>query len=369
MDKKETKSLIFNYLSGSASEEESARLIEWLKESKENRATYFSLKRIWLDTLEPAFNEDSIDESWNRLNIRTTLQSAGKKNKEAGVSRINFRKFAVAATILVLIGISSFLGIQLISLLKYDQTMYEISVPLGARTNITLPDGTNVWLNAGSNLTHRSDFGRNDRSVSLTGEAYFDVSPDGNSVFKVNTRDLDIKVYGTQFNIKSYPDEDVTETTLVSGLVEISITDPGIRAQPVRLEPNQRIVYSRENRSILVGEDKEEKEDVTEEIIAAADEPELPSKPRLLVSNVVEIEEYTSWKDGRLTFRSESLETLTPKLERFYNVNITFLDDSIKALRYTGTLEEVTIEEVMRAIASSSNIRFEIEKNQITLSK
>jgi transmembrane sensor len=353
MDKKDIKSLIFNYLSGSASEEESARLIEWLKESKENRLTYFSLKRIWLDTRETAYNEENIYESWNRLNLRTTLQPGGK-NKELRISQINFRKLAVAATILGLIGISSFLGIQLRSLSEYDQSMYEISVPLGARTNITLPDGTNVWLNAGSSLTHRSDFGRNDRSVSLTGEAFFDVSPDGSSVFKVNTRDLDIRVYGTKFNVKSYPDEVVTETTLVSGLVEVSITDTGIRAQPVLLEPNQRVVYSRANRRMVVEEDKEKYEDFTEEIIAAVGEPELPSKPRLFISNVLEIEEYTSWKEGRLTFRSESLETLTPKLERFYNVNITFLDESIKALRYTGTLEEVTIEEVMRAIASAS---------------
>jgi transmembrane sensor len=364
MDRKETKSLIFNYLSGSASEEEAARLIEWLKENKENRLTYFSLKRIWLDVRKTDYNEENIDESWNRLKLRTTLQS-GEKNKDTGISHVNIRKLAVAATILVLIGISSFLGIQLRNLSGYDQSMYEISVPLGARTNITLPDGTNVWLNAGSKLTHRSDFGRNDRSVSLTGEAYFDVSPGGSSVFKVNTRDLDIRVYGTQFNVKSYPEEDVTETTLVRGLVEVSITDPGIRANPVRLEPNQRIVYSRTSRRILV---KEEEEAIAEKIIAV-DEPELPSKPRLSLSNVIEIEEYTSWKDGRLTFRSESLETLTPKLERFFNVNFTFLDDSIKTLRYTGTLEEVTIEEVMRAIASASNIRFEIEKNQITLDK
>jgi transmembrane sensor len=364
MDRKETKPLIYNYLSGYASEEETARLIEWLKESKENRLTYFSLKRIWLDTRETAYNEENIDESWNRLKLRTTLQS-GDKNKNSGISQVNITKLAVAATILVLVGISSFLGIKLRNLSEHDQSMYEISVPLGARTNITLPDGTNVWLNAGSTLTHRLDFGRNDRSVSLTGEAYFDVSPGGSRVFKVNTRDMDIRVYGTQFNVKSYPDEDVTETTLVSGLVEVSITDPGIRANPVHLEPNQRIVYSRTIRRILV---EEEEEAIAEKIIAV-DEPELSTKPRLYLSSVIEIEQYTSWKDGKLTFISESLETLTPKLERFYNVNITFLDDSIKALRYTGTLEEVTIEEVMRAIASASNIRFEIEKNQIILDK
>jgi transmembrane sensor len=364
MSKEVIESIIFRYLSGSASEEESGKLFEWLKENRENRITYFTLKKIWLNTRADGCTNKHIENSWCRLKLRTTLQSS-KNVKNSGLPRINIRKLAVAATILVLIGISSFLGIQLRNLSEYDQTMVEISAPLGSRSNMILPDGTNVWLNAGSNLTYRSDFGRKDRSVSLTGEAYFDVSPGGSSMFTVNTRDLDIRVYGTQFNVKSYPDEDVTETTLVSGMVEVAITDPGIRAQPVRLEPSQRIIYSRDTRKISV---KEEEEDITEEIIAV-DEPVLHVQPRLSISNVLEIEEFTSWKDGRLTFRSESLENLTPKLERFYNVNINFLDDSIKDLRYTGTLEEVTIEEVMRAIASASDIKFKIDKNKISLSR
>jgi transmembrane sensor len=358
------ESIIFRYLSDSATGKESAILIEWLSESRENRITYFTLKKIWLSTREEGYNEKYINDSWNRLKIRTILQSQ-KRPKKSGLPRVNIRKLAVAATILVLLGISSFLGIKLRSLSGLDHSITEISVPLGARSNITLPDGTNVWLNAGSNLTYRSDFGRKDRSVSLTGEAYFDVKNIGSLVFTVNTRDLDVRVYGTQFNVKSYPDEDVTETTLVNGLVEVSITDPGIRAQPVLLEPNQRIVYARDTRIIKVNDEKVE---VAEEIIAE-DELEIPEQPRLLVSSVDNLDEYTSWKDGRLTFQVGKPYTLTPKLERFYNVNITFLDDSIKELRYTGTLNEVTIEEVIRAIASASNIKFEIEKNQITLSR
>ena len=368
MSREVFESIIFRYLSGSASEEESGELFEWLKESRENRITYFTLKKIWLNTRADGCTNKYIEDSWDRLKLRTTLQSS-KNVKDPGLPRINIRKLAVAATILVLIGISSFLGIQLRNLSEYDQTMVEISAPLGSRTNMILPDGTNVWLNAGSNLSYRSDFGRKDRSVSLTGEAYFDVSPGRSSMFTVNTRDLDIRVHGTQFNVKSYPDEDFTEATLVGGMVEVAITDPGIRAQPVRLEPNQRIVYSREIKRVQVEEKEEEEAEAAEKIITVLDEPESPVHPKLFVSSVMEIEQYTSWKDGRLTFRSESLGTLTPKLERFYNVNIIILDDSIKTLRYTGTLEKVTIEEAMRAIASASGLKFEIDKNQITLSR
>jgi transmembrane sensor len=105
-------------------------------------------------------------------------------------------------------------------------------------------------------------------------------------MFTVNTRDLDIKVYGTQFNVKSYPDEDVTETTLVSGSVEVSITDPGIRAQPVRLEPTSELsIQGKPEASQLKRNKKEKKMKVVEEIIAV-DEPELPSQPRLSIANV-----------------------------------------------------------------------------------
>ena len=367
MSREVFESIIFRYLSGSASEEESGELFEWLKESRENRITYFTLKKIWLNTRADGCTNKYIEDSWDRLKLRTTLQSS-KNVKDPGLPRINIRKLAVAATILVLIGISSFLGIQLRNLSEYDQTLVEISAPLGSRTNVSLPDGTNVWLNAGSNLTYRSDFGRGNRNVSLSGEAYFDVSPDKGSVFTVNTRDVDISALGTQFNVKSYPEEEVTETTLVNGLVEVAITDPGIRAQPVLLKPNQRIIYSRDTRRILVNEEEKEVAEETEEIVAE-DEPELQVQPRIMIADVNDVKEYTSWKDGRLTFRSENLETLTPKLERFYNVKISFQDDSIKKLRYTGTLEEVTIEEVMRAIASASKINFNIDKNNIVLSK
>ncbi len=369
MDKKELiETIIYKFLDGSATCEESREFTEWLNESRENRRHYFAIKRIWIENKDIPDKEKITEDSLNRLKLRTTLQIS-KESKNPDLPRINFWKLSIAATILLLLGVSSFLGIKLKSLSDFDQTLHEISVPLGARSNVILPDGTNVWLNAGSNLSYRSDFGRLNRDVSLTGEAYFDVSPDKGSVFTVNTRDAHIRALGTQFNVKSYPEEEVTETTLVNGLVEIAITDPGIRAQPVLLKPNQRIIYSRDTRRILVNE--EEEEEVIEETkeIVAKDEPELAIQPRIVIADVIDVSEYTSWKDGRLTFRSESLETLVPKLERFYNVNISFQDDSIKELKYTGTLEEVTIEEVMRAIASASDIRFRIDKNNIILNR
>ncbi len=166
---------VYKFLDGSATCEESREFTEWLNESRENRRHYFAIKRIWLENSEIPDKEKITEDSLNRLKLRTTLQIS-KERKNPDLPRINFRKLSIAASILLLLGVSSFLGMKLKSLSEFNQTLYEISVPLGARTNVMLPDGTNVWLNAGSNLTYRSDFGRGNRDVSLTGEAYFDVS-------------------------------------------------------------------------------------------------------------------------------------------------------------------------------------------------
>ncbi len=356
--------VICKFLSDSATQEESENLVKWLKESQKNRFHYFAVKRIWQEGHANINENEFLENSLERLSLRLAL-SDKDKNKDNNSFKFSFKQISVAATILILIGISSLLGIKLMNLSEFNQNQYEISVPLGSRTNIILPDGTDVWLNAGSKLIYNSDFGRRDRSVSLIGEAYFDVNKHDNFVFTVNTRDLDIRVHGTEFNVKSYPEEDITETTLVSGRVEVLLTEEGSRVpQSLFLLPNQKMTYFRDGRKTIgLVEEKQ----IPEEATVKA-EPEYSAAPAVIVSDVVETEEYTSWKDGRLIFMSESLETLAKKLERFYNVQISFQDETIKNLSYTGTLEEVTIEEVLRAIARTSRIKFSIDKNQIVIS-
>jgi transmembrane sensor len=363
MNRKDTiESIIVKFLSGSSTEEESVQLIGWLKENRENRRFYFSLKRVWLKTNNSEANKKLIEDSWDRLKLRTTMQSKVAVRDEKGF-RIDLRKFSIAASILVLIGISLFLGIQLRSFSNHQLTT--ISVPMGSRTNISLPDGTNVWLNANSKLTYTSDFSVKNRDISLSGEAYFDVSPHKSSVFTVITRDLNVRALGTEFNVKSYPDEDVTETTLVSGTVEIAVTDEGIMARPVLLKPNQRITYFRAENAIVSlpveTEDIEIKIADTSE--AAVKVP--VSKPSLEIAQINHPEEYTSWKDGKLVFRGENLASLSRQIERVYNVEISFDDDSLKEMYYTGTLEEVSIVEVLRAIATASNINYKLDKNKV----
>jgi transmembrane sensor len=358
--------IIYKFLVGSASEEESEKLSEWLTESSENRLYYFTIKRIWLEGKEIPKMEEVLDASWRRLKLRTAIQSS-YKSRDTVSTKFNLKKFSVAATILILVGISSFLGIRQKTLVEFQKNSHEILVPLGSRTRVILPDGTEVWLNADSKLNYGSDFGIRNREVSLIGEAYFNVQKHSSSTFTVKTRDLNVRALGTEFNVKAYPDEDVTETTLVSGRVEVIITDEGINARPVLLKNDQRIIYSRAQVQKVTYAFEDEDDEIIMETTDITVE-ELYQRPKLHVSHINSVEEFTAWKDGRLVFRAESLGNLARKLERFYNVDIYFEDESIKDIRYSGALDEVTIEEVLRAIQISSNLAFRIEKNRVVVS-
>ena len=357
--------LIARLLSGKASAEESKEVLEWLNADHKNRLLYFNLKRIWQEDAVKEVDEDHLDHSWERLKLRM-----GKSEKEVKTpvskSRMlsNFTKIAVAASIAILAGTTLFLSILRYGDLQVQGRLHHISVPLGSRSNIVLPDGTSVWLNSGSELSYSSDFGSRERAVSLTGEAYFDVVRDNKSPFLVHAGELRIKVLGTRFNVKSYPEEKIIETTLVRGMVEINPLNISSEVKPIVLKPNQKLTYARAEGSMSVAAIPEEKKEAV-----VVPEITVPKPGTFKVTTNVNPDVSTSWKDGKLIFEGEYLASLAPKLERFYNVKIAFQDESLKNYKYTGTLQEVTIEEVLRAIERTSSIRFEIDKNQVILKK
>jgi len=364
MNEKNINEIINRFLSGNASEEEIRQLMNWLKESKNNRLTYFNLKRIWINTFQNNNDEEFLEQSLSRLKLRTTLKPKPRIKQGSTYSFLNTKKISVAASFIILIGISSFLGIQLTNMSVYRNKVNEIYVPMGSISSVSLPDGSKVWLNADSKLTYTSEFTRKKREVYLSGEAFFDIKHINNSSFNVNTKDINVTVLGTQFNLKSYDDEDVTETTLITGKLEVNfINDTHVQKQ-LLMDNNQRMIYSKSktiSESLTESGDSERsRENLVDELI---------SEPHLQLIQINNTDLYTSWKDGRLVFKSESLQHLARKLERYYNITISFEDESIKALRYSGTIEDVTLEELLRAISIDSNISFTVDKDKVLLRK
>ena len=355
------KSLYIKLFSEMVSTEEAEYIIQYLQESKEHRLDYFQMKRIWQESRKRVNKAGLEERSWERLKIRIE-ESENEDNPIRG-SRLQYtwKRITIAASIMLLIGISGYWVYH-----KHQTSLIlarelHISAPKGSRSHVELPDGSDVWLNSGSQLTYYYDTERADRKVTLSGEAYFDIEHTRNIPFIVNTSDLEIKVLGTKFNVKSYPEEQFIETTLIEGKIEVYKINGVKGAAAIAMEPNQKLIYQKKEMIADVQTPLEqlepEKEIVNEEI----------REMSIKIVKKINSEEDASWKDGKLIIRSETLEVLAIKLERYYNVSISFKDESIREFSYSGTLNEVTIEEVLRALEKTSPIQFSIKKDQVVL--
>lgn len=232
----------------------------------------------------------------------------------------------------------------------------EISTRNGSKTYIILPDGTKVWLNSGSKVTYDKKFNEAVREVVLTGEAYFDVAHNAEKPFVIHTLAMDIKVLGTEFNVRSYPDENTTETSLIRGSIEVTLRDK--RAEKIILKPNEKLVVSNEDDSTANAAEKKQK-------------PELPiiSLSHLnyfsLDSTILE----TSWVQNRLVFEDESFEDLAKQMERWYGVKFEFKSEKAKQLRFTGNFKEESVQEALEAMKITASFSYVIDNNIITITQ
>jgi len=235
----------------------------------------------------------------------------------------------------------------------------EIRTANGFRTHLTLPDGTLVWLNAGSRLTYGKNFNRSRREVSLTGEAFFDVAKNDQKPFLIHTNRIDIQVLGTSFNVKSYPSENTTEATLIRGSIEVSIKD----------RPSERIIL-KPNQKLVVGSDDSLQQAARPRRVAPAG----PGEPLVSIRQptyeratgaIIE----TAWVNDKLTFRQETFGELARQMERWYGVNIRFDDPAMEQLEFTGSFKQETVEQAFEALRLTARFDYRIEANQITIGK
>jgi len=209
------------------------------------------------------------------------------------------------------------------------QAMAQVIIPYGKRSEITLADGTRIWLNAGSQLSYPVKFKGNTREVYLAGEAFFEVESDPAKPFHVITGDMKIQVTGTKFNVTSYSSDQTTQAVLLSGKIDAARNKRF--ARPVELEPGERIVYNRL-------EDNMEKD-------------------------LVDVELYASWVNGYLRFDNEPVENIFKKLERYYNKNI--LTEKLSGQpKFTGKLDLADdLEKVLKNIGFSASFSVDCEND------
>lgn len=234
----------------------------------------------------------------------------------------------------------------------------------GQRRSIILNDGTQVWLNADSRLICSNDFDTgSEREVSLSGEAYFKVAHNPLRPFIIHTQKLNVKVLGTELNIEAYPGERKEVAALIRGSIEVSL-----RADPKReiiLKPNEKITVLN---NMLMSQNtfpmKENNLRLKENKFIVAP---LSTDP-LLDSGTVE----TAWMEGKLVFRDEPFGNLAGQMERRYNVQVHFTDDSLKNYRFTGIFSTETISEALHALqltTPSDPFGYRIDGNDVFITQ
>jgi len=207
----------------------------------------------------------------------------------------------------------------------------EIECPEGARTRFTLSDGTTGHLNSGSSLRYGLDFAKN-RTVTLSGEAFFLVREDKKKPFMVNTPHLSILVTGTAFNVISYPGETCEEVILQSGTLEVS-NPAGTRI--TSLQANQKLKMNLNDRSFT-----------RSEVIAS---------------------QYTDWTEGKLVFRNEDMGQVAQRLSRWYNADILIADRRLLDYTFYATFRDEQLDEVLKLLAITTPILF-VEEKRLPLS-
>ncbi len=235
-----------------------------------------------------------------------------------------------------------------------------VSTRNGSKSKIQMPDGTQVWLNAGSSLTYNNEtYGQPLREAILIGEAYFDVVKDERHPFIIHTKTMDVKVLGTAFNVRAYPNEKQSEAALIRGSIEVSF--PGRPAEKLFLKPNEKIsVANNWPVNTPVAKNTATQAIASDPIIVLSTLAYEPAD-----SAIIE----TSWTRNKLIFRSKSFEELAQDLERWYNVSIRFKDTGLMQRHLTGTFQNETIFEALNYLKLSSPFQYQFNKetNTVTL--
>lgn len=216
----------------------------------------------------------------------------------------------------------------------------------GERRQLQLPDGSRIVLNAGSKLLLGEGFGEKQRDVYLDGEAYFDVKHDAQRPFTVHMKDTRIHVLGTAFNARSYGEEPFTETTLLSGAVEVALIR---ERRTIRLQPRQKLLY---------------REPRPQEKAAPAQERQVALAPLTFDpkdSTVAEV----AWTENKLVFFNEPMEQLAKRLERWYGVEIRIGDADLLQLRFSGAFEKEDLPKVLQVLQLTRPFRYRQEAGNV----
>ncbi|HCL83056.1 MAG TPA: hypothetical protein DIC22_03730 [Chitinophagaceae bacterium] len=359
--------LIAKKLTGEATEQELRELEMLLRENPELHYPVQTIMDLWMSDLQ--FDQQEAHEAFNRhLERMKDLQidfGPQKEEKSAvktfRVNKRNFLRAALAAAIITGVFLT---GVRLIDshvpappgvTKESEKAVSRISTNNGSKTNLILPDGTKVWLNAGSILTYDSAYGRKIREVSLSGEAFFDVVKNKMKPFIIHASKINIKVLGTEFNVRSYPSDKTTEASLIRGSIEVTFKDKPNKK--IILKPNEKIVVDNDHNAgnVLESNRPDNHEKINQVEGVAVKSLTYENKTGAIIE--------TSWVENRLIFQDESFEEIALQLERWYGVSILFKNNRLKENHLTGSFKNETVRQALDALKFTAAFNYEIDNN------
>ncbi|WP_278705049.1 FecR family protein [Parabacteroides goldsteinii] len=308
------KDILYKFFEGNASFEEEAAVKQWMEESAENRLAFLKERKLF-DAMLLLGNEEIIKN--------------GKKRFSINLSSLRTELIKIAAVVAITLGGSYFYYQS--SLEKELMAMQTITVPAGQRINITLVDGTNVWLNARTSLSYPVKFGKNNRQVVLDGEAYFDVTKDKSKPFIVQTDNYNVEVLGTQFDVNAYSETGEFETTLMSGSVKVASASDS--TEKITLKPNNKVFLQ---------------------------------DGKLHVTAVDDYNPYR-WKEGLICFKNETFTSIMKDFEKYYGLTIQVKNKNVFKYVYTGKFRQTDgIDYALRVLQKDIKFTYQRDdENQI----
>lgn len=345
MNKERITQLIARKLSGEASPEEIKELDSHLREYPEDAYLLSLLADYWPTPISPVADEDADSEA----HFRHILDAAASETQEAEPVRSHYNISRILAAAAVFAGLIFFSWLYVKQFRGQNSlSNIETIVKPGAKSRLLLPDGSVVWLNSGSRISYPANFTDSLREVELEGEAYFDIAKDAGRPFIVHTRDINIRVLGTAFNVKCYPDDNKTEATLIRGLVQVSKTGDG-HQEVLLLHPHEKIVVNR----------------APESVSPVANNNMIVKHLKQSAADTSMVE--TAWVYNKLVFDGEDFREIAAEMERWYNVKIIINDSTVAGYRFHAKFENESITDVLSALQLSLPFTFKINNNEVNI--
>ena len=319
--------ILKRYLAGKGGLGDKDKIIDWFSGIAEESSLRKVSFPVW-DTPDERFllPEEKAGKLLDRIHHMIRLQERPAVTGNRTIRRYIRILSRVAAVLFIPLVICLWTLRDHIFTSESESAYSELQCPVGTRTMFYLPDGSRGWLNGGSTLEFPAEFKGRTREVHLFGEAFFDVTSNPRKPFVVSGEHIQVKAYGTSFNVMAYKSEMINEVALVEGRIEIFEKKDGTIQKLVTLDPSEMCIYD-----LALSSYRIKKED---------------------------IEKAISWINGKLIFRDDTFKEVVKKCNRWYNVDIIIKDRELETYTYVGTFQDETLDEVLKLLALTSPIEY-----------